>query len=69
MFPGSRYDDQAMDWIRQRGARVLAVAADLTGVGQVIRYRHDDDPCVALLTETLIAELIAARWWGQSERG
>lgn len=63
MFPGSSYDDQAMDWLHQRGSRVLAVGADLPGAEQVIRYRHDDDPDVALLTETLVAELIAASWW------
>ncbi|MEV8632843.1 SIS domain-containing protein [Streptosporangium sp. NPDC051023] len=63
MFPGSRYDDQAMDWIRQRGSVVLAVGGELPGARAAVRYRHDDDPDVALLTETLVAELIAARWW------
>lgn len=63
LFPGSRYDEQAMDWIRQRGSTVLAVGGELPGATSSIRYRHDDDPDVALLTETLVAELVAARWW------
>lgn len=63
LFPGSRYDEQAMDWIRQRGSTVLTVGGDLPGAAASIRYRHDDDPDVALLTETLVAELVAARWW------
>ncbi|GAA3150235.1 SIS domain-containing protein [Nonomuraea roseoviolacea] len=63
MFPGSRYDEQAMDWVRQRGSTVLAVGGDVPGAAASIRYLHDDDPEVALLTETLVAELVAAHWW------
>jgi glucosamine--fructose-6-phosphate aminotransferase (isomerizing) len=63
MFPGSRYDEQAMDWIRQRGSTVLAVGSEVDGAAGVIRYPHDDDPDVRLLVETLIAELVAATWW------
>ncbi|BCY10538.1 SIS domain-containing protein [Actinoplanes sp. L3-i22] len=63
LFPGSRYDEQAMEWIRQRGSRLLAVGAPVAGAAAVIRYPHDDDPDVRLLTETLIAELVAATWW------
>ncbi|GIH24338.1 sigma factor regulator FecR [Acrocarpospora phusangensis] len=65
-FPGSRYDEQAMDWIRQRGSTVLTVGGDLPGQAASIRYRHDDDADVALLTETLVAELIAATYWRQT---
>ena len=63
LFPGSRYDEQAMDWVRQRGSTVLTVGGDLPGAKASVRYLHDDDPDVALLTETLVAELVAARWW------
>ncbi|MEZ0076842.1 glucosamine--fructose-6-phosphate aminotransferase (isomerizing) [Planotetraspora sp. GP83] len=63
LFPGSRYDDQAMDWIRQRGSTVVTVGGDLDGQAGSVRYRHDDDPDVALLTETLVAELVAATYW------
>jgi len=63
MFPGSRYDDQALDWIRQRGSTLVAVGADVPDAAQSIRYRGDDDPTVRLFTETLIAELVAAAWW------
>ncbi|MGH2631237.1 MAG: hypothetical protein ACRDHI_11875, partial [Actinomycetota bacterium] len=35
----------------------------------VVRYRHDDEPDVALLTEVLVAELIAARWWAGQQAG
>ncbi|MEV0811313.1 SIS domain-containing protein [Micromonospora sp. NPDC050200] len=65
-FPGSRYDAPALDWLRQRESTVLAVGAEVAGAAAVIRYRGDDDPDVRLLTETLVAELVAARWWGGS---
>ncbi|MEV6342868.1 SIS domain-containing protein [Actinoplanes sp. NPDC051851] len=66
LFPGSRYDGQAMAWIRERGSTVLAVGAPVDGAAGVIRYPHDDDPDVRLLTETLVAELLAATWWQAS---
>ncbi|GAA4910352.1 fructoselysine-6-P-deglycase FrlB-like protein [Nonomuraea thailandensis] len=63
LFPGSRYDDQAMDWVRQRGSTVITVGAEVRDATAAIRYAGDDDPDVALLTETLVAELVAAYWW------
>ncbi|NUT09161.1 MAG: SIS domain-containing protein [Nonomuraea sp.] len=63
LFPGSRYDEQAMDWVRERGSTVISVGAEVKDATAAIRYVHDDDPDVALLTETLVAELVAAYWW------
>ncbi|MFU8874036.1 SIS domain-containing protein [Micromonospora sp. SL4-19] len=66
LFPGSRYDAPALDWLRQRKSTVLAVGAEVTGAAAVIRYPGDDDPGVRLLTETLVAELVAGHWWAHS---
>jgi fructoselysine-6-P-deglycase FrlB-like protein len=63
LFPGSRYDQPAMDWLRERAATVLAVGAEVDAATAVIRYPGDDDHDVRLLTETLVAELVAAGWW------
>ncbi len=63
LFPGSRYDEQAMTWIRQRGSTVVSVGGEADGAAAAIRYRHDGDDDVRLLTETLVAELVAAHWW------
>lgn len=63
LFPGSRYDDQAMEWVRERGSTVLSVGAEVPGAAGAVRYRGDDDPDVRLLTEVLVAELVAAAWW------
>ncbi|MDA0635256.1 SIS domain-containing protein [Nonomuraea sp. MCN248] len=68
LFPGSGYDEQAMDWVRQRGSTVVAVGAEVKDATAVVRYAHDDDPDVRLLTETLVAELVAASWWSAQAR-
>jgi glutamine---fructose-6-phosphate transaminase (isomerizing) len=62
LLPGSRWDAQALDWLRERRSRILAVGADVPDAEYSIRYRHDDDADVRLLTETLVAELVAASW-------
>jgi glucosamine--fructose-6-phosphate aminotransferase (isomerizing) len=63
LFPGSRYDAQALEWLHSRGSTVVAVGGDVPGAAQVVRFRHDHDFRVRLLTETLVAELVAADWW------
>ncbi len=66
MFTGSRYDAQALAWLRERGSTVLAVGGPAHGSSFDVRYPFDDDEDVALLTETTVAELIAATWWDRS---
>lgn len=65
LFAGSRFDGQIMDWVRERGSTLVAVGADVEGAVTRVRYRHDDDADVALLTEVLVAELVAATWWNE----
>jgi glutamine---fructose-6-phosphate transaminase (isomerizing) len=63
LFAGSRFDAEVMGWISERGSTVVAVGGDVDGARATIRYAHDDDEEVALLTEVLVAELIAAEVW------
>ena len=63
LFPGSRHDAAARDWLVQRGATVVTVGAGEPSDAVQVRYPGDDDHVVALLTEVLVAELVAARWW------
>lgn len=63
VFPGSRFDHAAAEWMRLRGSMVVAVGGDFPGATYAWRYRHDDDPLVCLLIEVLVAELLAAHWW------
>lgn len=57
LFTGSRFDGEVRRWIDERSGSVLSVGAG------GIRYPGDDDPDTALLTETLVPELIAADVW------
>ena len=63
LFAGSRFDPAIMGWMRERGSKVVAVGGDVDSAHLTVRYRHDDDPTVVLLSEVLVAELLAARWW------
>jgi fructoselysine-6-P-deglycase FrlB-like protein len=61
-FPGSRYDEQALDWIKQRTSTLVSVGAPADGASMTIRYRGDDDVLTRLITEVLVAELVAEAW-------
>lgn len=63
LFAGSRSDGAIMGWMRERDGRVLAVGGEISGAAQTVRYLGDDVREVALLTEVLVPELVAASWW------
>src|SRR5689334_16958235 len=55
-FPGSHYDDPALDRLHQRESTVVAVGGEVRGAARAVRFRHDADSRVRLLTEALVAE-------------
>jgi len=63
VFTGSRFDADAVRWMRERRSAFVAVGGHLPGAAHALRYPGDDDPIVALLTEVLVTELVAATWW------
>jgi glucosamine 6-phosphate synthetase-like amidotransferase/phosphosugar isomerase protein len=63
LFAGSRFDRAIMEWMGERDGRALAVGGDIPGVAQTVRYPGDDVREIALLTEVLVPELVAATWW------
>ncbi len=63
LFAGSRFDGAIMEWMRERDGGVLAVGGAVPGVRQTVRYPGDDVREVALLTEVLVPELVAAELW------
>ena len=63
LLGGSRWEAQLLDWTTQRGSTVVAVGAEVAGATSTLRYPHDDVDDVRLLTETLVAELLAAHAW------
>jgi fructoselysine-6-P-deglycase FrlB-like protein len=63
LFAGSPWEDELMDWAQQRGSTVVAVGGEVPGATYTLRYTADTDDEVRLLSETLIAELLASRLW------
>jgi glutamine---fructose-6-phosphate transaminase (isomerizing) len=63
VYTGSRWDDHAAQWLVERGATSVAVGGAFRGARAEVRYDGEDDARVALLTEPLVAELLAAAWW------
>jgi len=67
LFAGSRGDAELLRWTTERGSTLVAVGRDVGGVALTIRYRDDDDDEVALSTEVLVPELVAASVWLDQE--
>ena len=63
LFAGSRWEDELLRWTGERRSTVVAVGGDVPGAPASRRYRGDEDDDVRLLTETLVAELLAQRAW------
>jgi D-arabinose 5-phosphate isomerase GutQ len=63
LYAGSPWDTALLDWTTQRRSTVVAVGADVAAATASVRYRGDGDPLVALLAESLVAEVVAARLW------
>lgn len=63
LLAGSRWEDELLSWVRERGSTLVAVGADISDARLTVRYPHDDVDDVRLLTETLVAELLAAHAW------
>ncbi len=63
VFTGSRYDAEAARWMTERGSTSVAVGGSFPGAHYEVRYHNDDDWAVALLTEPVVAELMAHSWW------
>lgn len=68
VFAGSAWEPQLAEWTTARGSTVVGVGGDVPGAGGTLRYVGDSDDDVALLTEVLVPELIAARQWQFTER-
>lgn len=66
LLPGSRYEDELLRWTTERGSTVVTVGADDARATASVRYVGDDRDDVRLLTEVLVAELVAAHWWALS---
>lgn len=62
VFTGSRWDEQAAQWLRRRSSRVVSVGDRLDVPGEV-HLPLRGGPIARMLTEPIIAESLALRWW------
>jgi len=63
LLPGSAWESQLWEWVRQRGTTVVVAGAEVPDAAMCLRYAQDDVDDVRLLAEPLIASLVAARAW------
>lgn len=63
LLAGSRWEDELLRWCAERGSTVVALGSDVEGAAYSLRYDGDTDDDVRLLTEVLVAELVAAELW------
>jgi glucosamine 6-phosphate synthetase-like amidotransferase/phosphosugar isomerase protein len=63
VFAGSPWEEQLAEWTTARGSTVVGVGGTVPGARYELRYPGDTDDDVALLTEVLVPELVAARAW------
>jgi len=66
LFPGSAYDAELLRWTTERGAKVVGVGRDVPQATSSVRFRHDDDDLVRLVSDVLVAELVAQRLWADA---
>lgn len=63
VFAGSPWEAQLAEWTTARGSTVVSVGASVPGAAYELHYPGDSDDDVALLTEVLVPELLAAKAW------
>ena len=63
MFGGSPWDGEALEWIHERRADIVAVGRPIRGAALHVPYPHAGDPLVAALVDVTVAELAAATLW------
>ena len=63
LYAGSDWDDQALQWMSERGSTVVSVGRDLDEAVHSVRYAGDEDRMTASLSELLVAELVAWHWY------
>jgi fructoselysine-6-P-deglycase FrlB-like protein len=66
VFAGSAWEAQLAEWTTARSSTVVGVGGDVPGARYTLRYPGDDDGLVALLTEMVVPELLAAHRWSNS---
>jgi glucosamine--fructose-6-phosphate aminotransferase (isomerizing) len=69
LFGQTAADPEVLRWMTMRESVVVAVGDEIPGVAGVVTYPHADEPLVALLADTVVAELVAHRWASTRPQG
>ena len=62
LFGQTAADPEVLRWMTMRDSVAVAIGDEIPGVAGVVTYPHADEPMVALLADTVVAELVAHRW-------
>jgi glutamine---fructose-6-phosphate transaminase (isomerizing) len=63
LLPGSPYDHELLRWTTERGSTVVSVGGVVEGAAATVPYAGWEQPDVALLSDTTVAEVVAQRLW------
>ncbi len=63
IFPGSSWEPQFFEWSTLRNSTVIGIGFENQNLTHSMRYPHDDDEIVRLLTELTFAELLGLKLW------
>ncbi len=67
LLAGSAWEGGLLRWAVERGSTIVSVGGPVAGGSYDVGYAGHDEPDVALLTETTVAELVAHRWWSAQQ--
>ncbi len=62
LFGETAADQEVLRWMNMRGAVAVGVGAEVPGVARAVTYRNAEEPLVALLADSVVAELVAHQW-------
>ena len=68
LLTGSAWDDQAVEWMTRRGSTLATVGSVHASAVATIDFPGSDDRLTAVLSELMVAELLAAHWLAVDDR-
>ena len=66
LHAGSAFDADVAGWRRQRDFGLVTIGGEVIGADAAINHPSQDDPVVAAIAGTVVAELLAAELWRRS---
>jgi glutamine---fructose-6-phosphate transaminase (isomerizing) len=63
LHSGSAYDDEVVGWRAERGFELISIGRPVAGSTGAIDFPGSDDPVVAAIAGTVVAEVLAAELW------